>query len=1629
MVERGMTSYQNIAEGDQLRNTLAYEFGGLPSYAPRYIAAGLNGNLLDQGDQIVFNETWAKCIKEVAKKRAYAIGNQEEMSNPDSPGGSTYLADGEHTPNASGDEGPAGATRPLTKSRKGKAPVSQLNTEIRFCVFNVGNISKPEFWDIIKGRLTPEILAGVIRVENVTQPNGNKRIDMWVRSKVAMKLKSAMYLTATARREGVKVDYKYPLRELLNIWYPNNRTKHWRIDTYRSWREREVVPTDPRSRSLNPPRRAIATFNVNGIHSKKIELNHFLTKREIGVIAIQETLVDQNAYSLRLPGYDVYERTKTKEFRGQALAVHSSYTSYEVGKDRDNCFIHIKVIGLTQGDPCHIIAVYLPSGGNHRRDATRCLNRILLEYKNIRTKEPHAKVILLGDFNKKRDVLAKLIKTHKSGLKVLSVSGNGMTFHRKSSKWSDIDSIIGSPEALLCLRSAKVERGWSIHPRKDSDHFPLVTQLRAKADIAQRSPPVRYRFNTNLVKGHGKEIVFHNRWSLLPTDPITTVEELDIVTKQFTETVNVIGKETGIKQPIQGSIFALNRALKKRLKAASLARKKWMAAAKEGQPEADELKERWSKMRKAVRKSIHNKELKLEAKKAAQVTEWFRDGEMKAFHRWEANNTVNGARNTSKVTPVLNKEGILLTTKEDIIARTTEYYSELAQDDDHNLSKNQEYWNNKAEVKRTDDLPCNARIEWVNVLLAIRSMALGTAPGDEDIPIEVYKAILKEECHAHLKDQGKTVGEGMYVALPDYDLPPAPCTPMGKQLFRIVNGMWNTAAQPKCWEKVTTISLHKAGDPTDLSNYRGISLIAVGMKIFTVILAMRISTLAELNNLFISEQGGFRAGEEAVAQFIALAEIARRRRLNSLKTWVVFIDFKKAFDKVMHEALFEKLSAMGFRGHFLEVIRNVYTTSKAQVRVGGECGEAYDMIRGTRQGCPLSPILFLVFINDILTHMPKGVMVPGVTVEPKTCPGLLFADDVAGLAETIDDTRNFLEGITRWSVKWKLPIGAAKCGVMLIGGTEEEQRTLKNEEFLIGNERIDVVRKYKYLGIFITDKLGDRDCTDEIAHCKTLASKVKLAVDMRRAFLRDKRFPLYAKIAVINSKVTSVGCYGGEWIGMCQERTSIIQKELNKALKIVLNSSTKSNLHATVPMSIEMGIPTIEQRMTEMRTRLWQKAPKLKTWLGHLTLPENKFEGRVKVWSTGTQHILHRLQPYQSKWGNREINTPPLERIMIDNRVKSMLARNNKYDYIDTPLTTDNCDEPKRQKQEASVAVIARSIYKDMYPTRDQRAVKATIDYMSFGFDRTRDFIKNAVYTPNLTEGIIWLVRLRTGAWWTTKRRAGMLSSRGQDTLNPSECPCCGTQLRNEPEFCHILIDCQKWKMERASTILPLILFLRQRFLHFDSERRLDLIHEKLEIAVLLLGASIRKRDNVPMYKSTRMENTDVRDDTPDPLDAYTCGWGGEGETHIPGLNAHAFTVVAKFLALVMPGHKQKLFLKDNQEESNTDRVAYDTTSWEDSPLKVTKLTRGMDQGSGLETLERDRSETPSPTYPPGNLTRALQTDAMSGMGTRCIHADHLQRLRLLRHRELVWETDEESLIEGEATCKDRCYPRLTIIN
>jgi hypothetical protein len=237
------------------------------------------------------------------------------------------------------------------------------------------------------------------------------------------------------------------------------------------------------------------------------------------------------------------------------------------------------------------------------------------------------------------------------------------------------------------------------------------------------------------------------------------------------------------------------------------------------------------------------------------------------------------------------------------------------------------------------------------------------AAGPDDIPTELYKTLLKpslveKEFPSFLVNEFNRILAG--------ESPPTSCS----------------AADMVC--------LHKKGDESDLNNYRGIALINTISKIYLKIVNDRLTQFIEERNIFSPYQAGFRAGEECMNQVATLLEVVKRREFRGLKTYLCFIDFEKAYDNVSHELLFNKLEKYSVPGYLINTLKDIYGNTEMRIRIGGDTSSGYSYRKGVRQGCPCSPILFNLFINDTFDGV-TGLSVPrsGISI-----PGLMFADDI-----------------------------------------------------------------------------------------------------------------------------------------------------------------------------------------------------------------------------------------------------------------------------------------------------------------------------------------------------------------------------------------------------------------------------------------------------------------------------------------------------------------------------------------------------------------------------------------------------------------------------------------------------------
>ena len=172
---------------------------------------------------------------------------------------------------------------------------------------------------------------------------------------------------------------------------------------------------------------------------------------------------------------------------------------------------------------------------------------------------------------------------------------------------------------------------------------------------------------------------------------------------------------------------------------------------------------------------------------------------------------------------------------------------------------------------------------------------------------------------------------------------------------------------------------------------------------------------------------------------------------------IIYLDFAKAFDSISHDKLLHKLTVLGLGDPLLAWITPFLLNRVQQVRVGVSLSHSINVLSGVPQGSVLGPLLFILFIDELLQ---KG---PG----PKTFG---FADDLklfgtSGESKHCAEIQSKLDYIVNWSMTWQLPLAAAKCCVMYLGHGNSKYR------YMIGNHLVSAVKSTTDLGILFTDDL------------------------------------------------------------------------------------------------------------------------------------------------------------------------------------------------------------------------------------------------------------------------------------------------------------------------------------------------------------------------------------------------------------------------------------------------------------------------------------------------------------------------------------------------------------------------------
>ena len=277
--------------------------------------------------------------------------------------------------------------------------------------------------------------------------------------------------------------------------------------------------------------------------------------------------------------------------------------------------------------------------------------------------------------------------------------------------------------------------------------------------------------------------------------------------------------------------------------------------------------------------------------------------------------------------PIKARNGMSLTTEREQLERWKEHFSEILNQNEPDTSCDlgNEHARDMLNVNLSD-------ISLEEVRSALRKLKNNKAAGADDIQPEL------------LRHGGKT---------------------LEMELLHLFKNFGNKKESQRDWDQGVIVTIPKKGDLSDCNSWRGITLLSILGKVFCTILLDRLKS--ELDAILREEQAGFRRGRSCIEQILTLRNIIEQTIEFKAQIVLNFIDFRKAFDSVHRDTLWEILKFYGVPGKFITIFKGLYENSRSCVRTNVGTTDYFNVYNGVTQGCVLSPVFFLLVIDFVMT--------------------------------------------------------------------------------------------------------------------------------------------------------------------------------------------------------------------------------------------------------------------------------------------------------------------------------------------------------------------------------------------------------------------------------------------------------------------------------------------------------------------------------------------------------------------------------------------------------------------------------------------------------------------------------------
>ncbi|CAH8461116.1 unnamed protein product [Schistosoma haematobium] len=483
--------------------------------------------------------------------------------------------------------------------------------------------------------------------------------------------------------------------------------------------------------------------------------------------------------------------------------------------------------------------------------------------------------------------------------------------------------------------------------------------------------------------------------------------------------------------------------------------------------------------------------------------------------------------------PVKDKEGKPITEIQQQRNRWVEYFEELL---------NRPAPMNPPDIEAAHiDLPIDVNPPTTEeIRMAVRQIKRGKAAGPDNIPAEALKSDIEATT---------------------------------SMLYLLFKKIWEEEQVPMDWKEGHLVKIPKKGDLSKCENYRGITLLSIPGKVFNRLLLNRMKDAVDAQ--LRDQQAGFRKDRSCTDQIATLRIIVEQSVEWNSSLYINFIDYEKAFNSVDRRTLWKLLRHYGVPEKIVNIIWNSYDGLQCKVVHGGQLTDAFQVRTGVRQGCLLSPFLFLLVVDWIMKISTSEGKHGIQWTAQNQLDDLDFADDLALLSRTHEQMQMKTASVAAVSASVGLSIYKGKTKVLKFKAENSNPITLDGET-------LEDVESFIYLGSII-DEQGGSD-----ADVKARIGKARVAFLQLKNIWNSKQLSTNIKVRIFNTNVKAVLLYGAE---TCRTTTTTIKKVqvfINNCLRKILNIHWPDTISNSLLWERTNQLPAEE----EIRKRRWK-------WIGH----------------------------------------------------------------------------------------------------------------------------------------------------------------------------------------------------------------------------------------------------------------------------------------------------------------------------------------------------------------------------------------------------------------------------------------------